>query len=140
MDADVTRAKLAEAIAAAKGTAIGRAVQWGVDDCSPWVASIIAEALGYDPIAPWRGTYSSREGAEDQLARTDIISGLRRAAKSHHWRRITAKEAQPGDIGAALTECGPVTAIFDGNIWLSRIDFGVAYHPHSKIRFAWSVL
>lgn len=134
------RAALAREIKNAVECAIGRPVKWGFDDCSPWVATIINNALGYDPITPWRGAYSTREGAEAILRECGIVSGLRKTAKKNGWKLIDPAFANVGDVGAALTECGPVTSIFNGHRFISRIECGIAIHPVRNIRFAWSVV
>jgi hypothetical protein len=141
--------RLRDALAAAvldQMRAVGPEVVWGVDDCVLFAANPINRVLGYDPVADWRGTYDSRETAQEAIGDLGLAYAFRSVAKRWGWKRIAPADALPGDPGllklrtvdgaAVLT-----TAICRASGWfVMRSDTGYVAMKAERIRLAWSVL
>lgn len=101
MDAQVARARLAEAVRIEIEQLARGGVVWGVNDCALTFANVIRRALGYDPAEGLRGTYDTEEGAHRVVGKMGIAFHCHAVAMKHGWRRIEAKDALPGDVGFA---------------------------------------
>ena len=125
----------------------GRSVmRWGVDDCALWAADIVKDALGYDPVAAYRGRYHSRFGALRYISANGGMQGLLQgAARRHGWKRIDPRWAKPGDVGLVwtITEGAAVqaTAICRARDWfVARNERGFTTVQAENVPIAWSVL
>jgi hypothetical protein len=74
---------------------------WGVSDCIVLVADVARAMTGVDPMADWRGTYDTAEGATATLAKLHhrTVSGLLGAT----FQRVAPALARRGDCGVVET-------------------------------------
>lgn len=147
MDEDVMRAKLEASLLSAMD-ATAKPAAWGRDDCALWAATVIKDALGYDPAEQWRGRYDSRTGAAELLGRIGLPFAIKRMAAKHGWKRVHPAFSDTGDVGLAM-----VPAIIDGSIvlrpttficrspgwWVARAERGYFAAQSHLIRVAWAV-
>lgn len=92
--------RLAAHIAAHRATPF----DWGRHDCATFAADWVRALHGFDPLAPWRGTYAS-EGEYLALIDPDGLDGLMdAAAAAHGLPEGTPAFARRGDI--ALVRLG----------------------------------
>lgn len=131
------RLRLARAIARAKRRALSAPWRNDRDACIIWVADIYRIALGFDPVAEYRGK------EEEMLKRLDDESfeGLvtREIERLLGWPQIEPATALVGDFALVQTNvCG--AAIFDGHVFLTRVDGGYAGHPADNVKAAWRVV
>lgn len=133
------RSRLVTAIEAAKERAHSAPALIGVDDCVLWVASVYAVALLRDPAAEFRGRYSTPTQAAVLMSGQGLGPTVMRIARRMKWRRIKPAAAQVGDF-ALIEIAGEVNAaIFDGQLWIRRIDGGYGGYPAEFVRKAWCV-
>lgn len=142
MDANVIRDKFAAEIGVAMARAEGAPMESCAQGCAYWIADIYAQVLGVDPASNWRRRYSNRtnEEAHAALGQRGFILALTRTAHRMNWRAIDPRKAAPGDF--ALIKPGRLfgPAIYDGGLWLCRVDGGYGGYPHSCVKRAWSVI
>lgn len=132
-------APFAAAIAAALKRSCASAVVWGRDDCLMWLADIYLEATGVDPAGPWRGRYASRAGALRLLGAGGVRAAVHDAARRMGWQPVAPDQAEAGALGLIETEDGPAGVIFDGRIWVGRVDYGFSGWHGALVAEAWSV-
>lgn len=133
------RERLALRISEAKAKASGVPACTGIDDCVLWIANIYCPILGRDPAARYRGMYYSLDAADRLLRGCGIGPAVMRAARQMGWSRIHPATADVGDF-ALVAVAGEINAaIFDGQLWVRRIDGGYAGYPHAMVRKAWDV-
>lgn len=112
---------------------------WGSHDCALFAAAAVQAITGADPLAAWRGTYTTEEEAEA------ILGGLRMEefldAVYRQWG------AQP--IGAKLAARGDVVVMDVGNLPTCGVHLGgsvaapgaerLHFLPTRLIRLAWKI-
>lgn len=141
MEADLKRAALERAIAAAMSEAAIAPMQWGRDDCALWCANILKDALGYDGAAKFRGRYRTRIGARRALGAGGLAAALRAAARRHNWRRVACGDEQPGDIGVIAFGDAQATVICRAPGWfVARNEVGFTALPAGAVRIVWAVV
>lgn len=118
---------------------------WGKDDCALWCANIVNDALGYDPVASFRGRYTTRRGAMRVMGRKGLLGAMRNAARRHKWKRINPAMAQPGDVGLTWVEHAGkatlATVICRAHDWfVGRNENGWTAVRSKHVVAAWSVL
>lgn len=102
--------------------------QWGVQDCTVWVADWCRLRWGIDPAESYRGRYSSETEA---LALT--ATGLAATVAPHVALRV--KDApDTGDIGVIEVAGRQVAAIWSGAHWLFRTQRGVGMARRAAIK------
>jgi hypothetical protein len=131
-------------IVAAMEAACRAPMRWGVDDCALWVADILRPALGFDPVAAFRGRYRTRLGAWRVLGRDGLLGRIRIVAKARQWRPIAPADALVGDLGLAPVRPagggGPVLAavICRAPGWfVGRNEQGFTGLPAGQVAHAW---
>ena len=126
------------AIAASIETAMGRDMQWGVDDCSLWPCNTIARTGHADFAAPLRG-YHCRFGAARALKKF-AGAGLIEAALKLAAQHGLAQACRPfrGDlIGIVMSPQRPSLALFWRGKWVARSQTGITYLPAVSGVIAW---
>lgn len=102
----------------------------GVNDCTTFAGDWVRSWGRGDPMATWRGSYSTDEGAETLVAAAGGLVVL--------WRQGMAGIAVPttdmaeGDVGVirAMSLSGEATeigAIWTGRRWAFRVPAGLAF-------------
>lgn len=88
--------------------------EWGVCDCTMWVADWVLSQAGIDPAAALRGTYATEEEAMALTA-----SGL--VAVVDAQAALDRTDApRPGDVGVITVSGNEVAAILSDNGWAFR--------------------
>lgn len=115
-------------------------MEWGVCDCTLFCADWVEYLTGRDPAAPWRGTYSSRAGAQAHIAAAGGLPGFGGAIG---WPRVRG-EPQAGDIAVLVIRAGPNVpgpiasarfGVFTGNFWAIKPDgVGVQFMRRGLVR------
>lgn len=145
----VTRENLAASLEAEIDKVCREELIWGENDCCVFAANVIRAALGYDPIAPFRGKFSDRDTALNVMRPLGLGYAARNAAKRHGWKRIDPKHAQTGDIGLVLHDQFGIAVVIckEPGWFIGRGDHGTSLipvenkaYPRAKVRAAWSVL
>lgn len=136
------RNKFAVEIAAALARAEGKPMASCADGCAFWIADIYRRVLAADPAVNWRGHYAelSNAVAEMKLGQRGLLLALMRAVDRMGWRAIDPTKAAPGDFAVILPLRAFAPAIFDGGLWLTRLDGGYGGYPHAAVKRAWSVV
>lgn len=143
MDSNVTtRAHLETAVLDAMDAASAEVMQWGVDDCSLWVANALRAATGHDFGAWFRGRYHSRFGAAKLIAAQGGMDRLLRGvARRNGWKPVASMLAQPGDVGLTWTPTGLAMCICRSRGWfVARNERGFTMLPASMVPVVYSVL
>jgi hypothetical protein len=132
------RRRLAAALERAMRQVVGR--QMGFDGCVVFQANVHLAVTGIDPIARWRGRYSTRRGMQRIMGRAGVPGCMRQAARSMKWKSIKPAAACIGDVGIVATETGPaVVRKLHRNEWIGRNNGGWTVVPTKDVRLAWAV-
>lgn len=125
----------------------GSRFEWGRRDCLLFAADWIKRCRGVDPAAPWRGTYVSRRGCLELLARHGGVETLVQAAMANAGIK-TADNPSPGDVALVIAPVrhgkavvnAPVGAIAVGSSSFAvlTIDCGLVIAPLRPI-VSWKV-
>lgn len=112
-----------------------RPFQWGVDDCSLFIADWWRENHGVDPASELRGTYSSEEQKSEIVADAGgllkLVTGIADG--------VGAKRASTPETGCfALIEPG-VCAIYAQGYWVVRSDEGLTFSQNARVLRMWSI-
>lgn len=112
--------------------------EWGKYDCCLFAADVVKEMTGEDYAEPFRGKYTTEEGARALL---DEKGGLVEYIDSVLPRK-DVNFAQRGDVVLVTTDLGDTLGIFwsMGQVWLHAPE-GVKLFPRmkNKITKAWGV-
>lgn len=105
---------------------------WGVRDCTTFPGDWACTWGRGDPMAEWRGQYSTDRDAYRLIGHAGgLVELWRRGLASIGLGEVDAPEI--GDVGVvmALTDAGaePVGAIWTGERWAWRADAGVMFGP-----------
>jgi hypothetical protein len=120
----------------------GRPFAWGDADCVTLVANWVRERRGIDPLAPWRGGYSSDDEAEEHIRQyggglmRSVSMALRQAGL------MPTDQPQPSDVAMiALDNTQRACAIRTPKGWIVRLRDGLSLFPPAQIRLlrAWRV-
>lgn len=113
---------------------------WGSHDCTSFAADAAIELIGVDPMAPWRGTYTTEDEAEAILAKGGGLEALMvQGAATAGIPECERNFLQRGDI--ALVEVGnqrAVGIVMAGKVAVPGPD-GVHFVPPSMIVRAWAI-
>lgn len=114
-------------------------MQWGVDDCSLFIADWWRENHGSDPAAHLRSTYSTE--AEKEAIVSDaggllrLVGGIAKAVGAKPARR-----ARVGDFGVIAVGGNAIAAIFaGGGFWAARSNDGVAFTRDARPLRVWTI-
>lgn len=114
---------------------------WGVADCCLLLGDWVIEARGIpDPVAAFRGTYDSAEGAQAILAENGGIQNLVSSIAASVGLTETVMPVD-GDIGIAMLPGGGTGAIMTRGSWAFRTPKGLVWSlvlPW-RIAKAWTV-
>lgn len=88
--------------------------EWGVCDCTMWVADWVVSQTGIDPASALRGTYASEAEADALVAR-----GLAAVVDGQGVLSRTDAPA-PGDVGVIHVGGREVAAIMSADGWVFR--------------------
>jgi hypothetical protein len=102
---------------------------WGSSDCSTFPADWVLSQTGIDPMAHWRGAYSTEGEAEKLIADAGGLASLFADAIDPIWPR--SYDAIEGAVGVVSfpSEQGPeidLGAIHTGKRWAIRSPRGLA--------------
>jgi hypothetical protein len=112
---------------------------WGERDCLLFCADIVKRAIGVDPAEPYRGRYSSREGAAEVIGPKGLLWVSRRRARELGADPVKISKAEIGDWGVCLTPEGLASVVkYRGEYWIGCIDRGVALIKDVHVKAAWS--
>lgn len=123
--------------------------EWGKTDCLMVLADWVVLRRGVDPLARWRGTYTTHGGARMGLR----VAGGMEALLSHAFASVgleRAAEPVAGDVGLVSAPFAwrngralwrPTGAICVGDGWVMAADRGlvIARPPSIKLIKAWAV-
>jgi hypothetical protein len=142
VDAKLTvRQRLERAVLEQMASAMTRASEWGVDDCTLWAVEPIRQVLGYDPAAPGRGRYRTRRGALRVIGKGGLPAAMRRAARRHGWRKVDPRHARAGDLGLMQIDGVYTMTLCRARGWfVARSERGFVAVRASQQRAAWKVL
>lgn len=98
--------------------------KWGESDCCMSVCDALVD-LGYpDAAAHWRGTYTSKAGADAHVFAAGGITALAdNAFKSLGWVNTDQWDFIPGNVGVFTAHSALV--ICDGDRWCAKTPNGV---------------
>ena len=103
--------RLANAIKAASG----RPFSWGENDCCVFAAACCMAVCGVDPLAAYRGRYSTEQGAKRVLR---AGHGSLAALWDAHFQRIDPALIQRGDVALYESPNGRGVAVWwAGDFW-----------------------
>jgi hypothetical protein len=126
---------LEEAIRATLEHWNGLPLIWGESDCVLATADVYVLAGYPDPVAGYRGRYTTRRGALRIMGRAD---GLPERIERLGWLEVLPSDAQTGDLGVMSTPEGPACIIQYQGFWLGRTDGGYAAYGAATTAFrAW---
>lgn len=95
--------------------------EWGVQDCTIWVADWCIERWGIDPAAAFRGSYGTEAEAEDI-----IFAGLANIVSPAMYFLREKDDPESGDVGIIKIKGRQVSAIRNCGAWWFRTPRGVA--------------
>lgn len=106
---------------------------WGVHDCCLFAADVVKAMTGHDPAAPYRGTYSTQEGAAKVLANAGGVFALVDATLGH-GQRIPVRLAKRGDLVFVDTEQGVAVGVVTSDHAVFAAPDGLTQMPLSRCR------
>lgn len=108
---------------------------WGEHDCCLFAADAVQAVTGFDPAAPWRGTYVDERGAM-RLVRE--LGGLAAIAVLGGGEEVHPLRARAGDIvlGHVDRDCLGVCL---GATWHAPSAAGLVARPMAEAQRAWRV-
>lgn len=123
--------------------------KWGESDCCLFPANWVFHRTGRDPVAAWRGMYSTSRGAYHFVRRAGGLISLCESSMSW-FQRIEGVDAQSGDVGVVHgnfeVAAGQVwnimaAAICVNNLWMVRSHRSLigSSVPHINILAAWRI-
>ncbi len=120
---------------------VGHGVDWGRDDCVPFVADIVRDLTGEDPLGnAWRGRWSSPREAE-ALTPLTLGPAVARRLREIGWSRVAPRTMRPGAIClvriAGRRPMHVVALALGSGRVLARAPRGVAFWPASAVVAAW---
>lgn len=110
--------------------------EWGRSDCCLFVADAVEAMTGSDPVAQWRGFYSSERGAARLMRNNGGVEGF---ATRILGAPVSPLMAQRGDVVLIDTPTGVGLAICLGNTLAAQGKDGIEYFDFSKAKMAWHV-
>ena len=125
--------------------AAGRPFAWGQHDCSLFAGSCVAAMTGADPMARFRGHYTSKRGAyalAKRFAGGGVAALWQALAAEYGWPEIAPLRASGGDVAVvALEDVGDVLAVvaLDGRAVLIAAPDGLTTRPLKAVARAWRV-
>lgn len=110
-----------------------RPLFYGENDCCLFPANFTQELTGHDPAEPFRGKYSTEEGALKFCVEAGGLPILiNRAFQNCGFKSIEYPEN--GDCGCVNHEGESVGAIFSDGRWCVKTPLGVAFIPEDEVR------
>lgn len=98
----MARAVTAEDVVAAARDVMLAPWQWGQADCTASVCDVALLLFGVDPMAPYRGTYATREQADALTgAAGGFLAMIASVAQASGFEPVSGP-AWPGDIGVTI--------------------------------------
>ena len=132
------RRRLAYHLRKAMDDAFGVAAPF--DCCVMFQADVHLAATGVDPVAAYRGRYSTVRGMRRVLGKGGLAARTRDIAREHGWKRVKPSAARVGDIGIVPAVGGlAVVRMLHRNEWVGRNETGWSVLPTSAVLRAWSV-
>jgi hypothetical protein len=113
---------------------------WGRSDCGTLIGDWVQAQRGVDPCAPFRGRYSSSEGAQDHYrAWGGLARAVGRALKAVGLSMT--RTPQRGDVGVVLISDSVCGALCCGRYWFTRHERGPIVVASDRVRViaAWRV-
>ena len=116
----------------------GRAFEWGLFDCTTFVADCVEAMTDVDPMEKHRGHYQKRIGAARQYARA---GGLGEAWGDRLGFPINVAAAGCGDVVAYRQGDETLVGIVDttGRFFLAVTETGLHRMPLSNAASAWRI-
>lgn len=105
--------------------------EWGVCDCTLWVADWCVERWGVDPAATFRGRYGSAEEAGVLTA-----AGLVETIRPFMGFAVETAEPQVGDVGVVEIDGKQTSAIRTEGGWTIKTPAGLGEKALSHL-IAW---
>lgn len=111
----------------------GQPAIWGENDCTLFCASWVEYLTGHDPGVPWRGSYTSKEGATCIVAGSGGLPALFDSGLETF--EFVSGPPQMGDIGVVVPRPMPIVpshlamprgAICTGSMWALKTPEGLA--------------
>lgn len=112
--------------------------EWGLSDCSLFVADCVNAMTGVDWAADFRGHYSTAKGS--LLALRKYGKGTLYKTMDHYFARHTSiLMARRGDVVVMESEIGQCLGICIGATVAFRSPDGVVFMPLTKCVAAWVI-
>lgn len=103
---------------------VQRPWEWGVQDCTIWVADWCVVRWGVDPAAAFRGAYATESEAVRLIRNAGGLIGL--VAPSMGFTREKT-DACDGDVGVIDVLGRQTAGIFVGGKWAFRTKAGIGF-------------
>jgi hypothetical protein len=110
---------------------------WGSSDCCTLAADWVKEQRGVDPMAVYRGRYTTPLGAQRLLKQRPLATVIQEAMAAAKISETMVPKA--GDLGLVQTDAGPVMSIFTGRGWIVKMKNGMACTMSFPAITIWSV-
>lgn len=112
---------------------------WPIENCVVFCADIYCASGFADPIADYRGTYTTETEAYARLGLFGVAGLHARCAKAMGWPRIAMSAAEDGDWGLGNTPAGLSSCIRYRGAWVNSRIGGFALLDARQMIAAWKV-
>ncbi|MCU0826661.1 MAG: hypothetical protein MUE52_04485 [Tabrizicola sp.] len=113
------------------------AFRMGSQDCALFAAGAVRAMTGYDPAAPFRGTYTDLKSGLKRLRAAGFESHIEIADKL--FQRIHPAMAQVGDLALIEVPDGMALGIVAGETLACLSPAGLGHLPRAAAVATWSV-
>lgn len=135
----VLRSQVDTTLAGYLRAAGGRSFEWGWHDCFTFVANWIVLCHGIDPLAPWRGRYSTARGAQRHIMRGggDLVSAASTPLEASGF--VPTDAPALGDVGVSMGEHSQAFVIRAGTGWVGLAPRGIVASSAIVALKAWTL-
>lgn len=116
----------------------GRAFEWGAHDCFTFAANWIALRHGIDPLAPWRGRYSTARGAQRHIMRGggSLVAAASTPLEAAGF--VSTDAPIPGDVGVSIGDLSQAFVIRAATGWVGLAPRGIVASSAIVALKAWT--
>lgn len=117
----------------------GRPFSWGDNDCAMFAADWVLKQTGIDPLAPFRGRYSTAAGSVRALRRYGTGELISTWMSSVGAPLASVRLAMRGDVVAKAMPDGDALGIVVDHRAAFVAPAGLRFEPVESCRLAWRV-